>query len=75
MNIIESARKELQLGLPVGSWWRLHWTLAGAAAGAGRHQKTSQHGAREAREEVDELGLGQGHQPQLNPDTWSIQVQ
>ena len=53
MNIIESERKELPLGLPAGSWWRLHWTLAGAAAGAGRHQRSSQHGARQAREEGD----------------------
>ena len=42
-------------------------------------QRSSQHGARQAREEVivagGEPGLGQGQQPQLNPDTWAMQVQ
>ena len=31
----------------------MHWTLAGAAAGAGRHQRSAQHGARQGREEGD----------------------
>ena len=53
MNNIESERRWLTLGLPASSWWRLHWTLAGAAAVAGRHQRSSQHGARQAREEGD----------------------
>ena len=51
MNIIEKERRELQSGLPAGSWWRLHWTLDGAAAGDGRLQRSSQQCAREAREE------------------------
>ena len=58
MNIIESERRELQLGLPAGSWWMLHWTLDGATAGAGRHQRSSQQVAREAREEVDRVSEG-----------------
>ena len=37
------------MGLPAASWWRLHWTLAWA----GRHQRSSQHVARQAREEGD----------------------
>ena len=53
MNNIESERRGLKLGLPVGHWWRLHWTLAGLEARAGRHQRSSQHGVRQAREEGD----------------------
>ena len=79
MNNIKSERRGLKLGLPAGSWLDLHWTLAGGAAGAGRDQRSSQHGARQAREEViivgGKPGLGQGQQPQLNPDSWAMQVQ
>jgi hypothetical protein len=37
---------------------RLHWTLDGAEAGAGRHQRSSQHGVREAREKGDRVSEG-----------------
>ena len=37
---------------------RLHWTLDGAEAGAGRHQRSSQQGAREAREKEDRVSEG-----------------
>jgi len=55
MDNIESEGRGLKLGLPAGSWWRLHWTLAWA--GAGRHQRS-----------LGELGLGKGQQ-QLLPQS------
>ena len=75
MNIIKSERKELQLGLPeasAGGGCTGHWL--GLADTRGALNMVPGWQGRKVMVTGGELGLGQGQQPQLNPDTWAIQV-
>ena len=80
MNIIESERKELGLGLPeaaAGGCCTGHWLglQLGLADTRGALNMVPGRQGRKLIVTGGELGLGQGQQPQLNTDTWAIQVQ
>ena len=74
MNNIESERRWLKLGLPAadGGGCTGHWM--GLADTRGALNMVPGRQGRKVIVAEGESGLGQGEQPQLNPDTWAMQV-